>query len=56
MRKSGVTSTSAMPVPKISTDSAKAKFFYQGLFLLKRLQLNSKSKTPNKSVPDTRKR
>lgn len=50
MRKSGVTATSAVASSKVATDLAKAKFFYQGIFLLKRLQLNAKSRTPNKGT------
>lgn len=50
MRKSGVTTTSAKPTTKITIDSAKARFFYQGVLALKRLQLADKSKSPSKKL------
>lgn len=63
MRKSGVgtataTTTVAKTNTKLAYDSTKARFFYQGMFALKRLQLSggSKSKTPVKSATDLRKR
>lgn len=70
MRKSGVatvtatttvtttTTTTTKPASKINYDSTKARFFYQGMFALKRLQLSGKSKTPakNSSSADARRR
>jgi hypothetical protein len=53
MRKSGVTATSNSPTKQTNNtaiDSTKAKFFYQGLFALKRLQNTNKSASPTKKA------
>jgi hypothetical protein len=55
MKKSGVIATSNSPTKQASNttiDSTKAKFFYQGLFALKRLQNTNKS---DKSVSPSKK-
>jgi len=61
MRKSGVTATTAKSNVNISHDSIKARFFYQGIFALRKLNAGGKSKTPAKRTPaststDARKR
>ena len=48
MRKSGVTATTAKSNVKTSHDSIKARFFYQGIFALRKLNEGGKSKTPAK--------
>lgn len=58
MRKSGVSAASGKTIPKNPIDSAKSRFFYQGVFALKRLNLGNKSKSPVKkpTSADPRKR
>lgn len=46
MRKSGVSATSGRTTAKTTFDSAKARFFYQGVFALKRMNLDIKAKSP----------
>lgn len=46
MRKSGVSATSGKTTAKNTFDSPKARFFYQGVFALKRLNLDVKTKSP----------
>lgn len=55
---SNPTPTSAKPAPKAVLDPVKTRFFYQGVFVLKRLQLNNKSKSPAKKsqTPEVRRR
>lgn len=51
MRRSGATATVAKATTstvRTPVDSAKAMFFYQGMFALKKLQQASKSKSPAK--------
>jgi hypothetical protein len=56
MRRSGVaatTTTGAKTSANIPFDSAKARFFYQGVFALKRLQPAQKSKSTIKKPAST---
>jgi hypothetical protein len=39
------------PKGKTAADSAKARFFYQGIFALKRLQFRQPAKEIKKTVP-----
>lgn len=54
MRRSGATATVAKATTGTAStvraplDSAKARFFYQGMFALKKLQQVNKSKSPAK--------